>query len=168
MLVNKSKLADIVGRTQQQITTWQRNGLPHRKGTTGTANEYDTAEVIEWLTTRNIGDDRNETQKERKDRLDGDMRELDIAEKLGVLVPAGLVAEVWEGQIVAARQEFVAGLAKIRQAVSSEHGITIGQNLLDECATNTLAHLAEHGADPAEDSADGLPAVGDAGEINHH
>ena len=168
MLVNKSELADIVGRSQQQITTWQRNGLPYRKGTNGGSNQYDTAEVIEWLTTRNIGDGKNETPKERKDRLDGDMRELDIAEKLGVLVPADLVAEVWGRQIVAARQEFVSGLAKLRQAVSSDHGIDIDQNLIDECATNTLAHLAEHGADPAEGSADGVQVMGAAGEAHHH
>lgn len=168
MLVNKSELADIVGRTQQQITTWQRNGLPHRKGGNGQANEYDTAEVIEWLTTRNIGDGRNETAKERKDRLDGDMRELDIAEKLDILVPAASVAQVWERMIVAARQEFVAGLAKVRQAVASEHGIEVNQKLLDECAENTLAHLAGYGADPGGDAAEGVPAVGAAGEVNHH
>jgi len=168
MLVNKSQLADIVGRTQQQITTWQRNGLPHRKGANGRSNEYDTAEVIEWLTTRNIGDGKSETAKERKDRLDGDMRELDIAEKIGVLLPAASVADAWGQMVVSARQEFVSGLAKIQQAVASDQGITINQALLDECAEQSLAHLAGYRADAPAGDGSGVPAVGPAGETNHH
>lgn len=55
MIVNKRKLSDIVGKSQQTITTWQKNGLPIcADGISGTANLYETTEVISWMIQREI------------------------------------------------------------------------------------------------------------------
>ena len=55
MLVNKAQLSEIVGKSQQTLTTWQKNGLPIAvDGNKGTANQYDTEQVIDWMVQRGI------------------------------------------------------------------------------------------------------------------
>ena len=54
-LVNKSELAEIVGKTQQTLTAWQSQGMPVKLvGKRGTSNEYDTSDVINWIVRKEI------------------------------------------------------------------------------------------------------------------
>ena len=54
-IVNKTELAEIVGKTQKTLTTWQQNGMPVKlAGKKGTGNQYDTANVIDWIVNREI------------------------------------------------------------------------------------------------------------------
>lgn len=54
-IVNKIKLAEIVGKSQQTLTTWQKNGMPIKSNAAnGRANSYETADVIGWLIQREI------------------------------------------------------------------------------------------------------------------
>lgn len=55
-LVNKSQLAEILGKTPQTLTTWQKNGMPiFAEGRNGQSHQYETADVIQWLISREIG-----------------------------------------------------------------------------------------------------------------
>jgi len=48
--VNKTELSEILGKSHQTLTTWQKNGLPILiDGANGQQNIYDTERVIEWL-----------------------------------------------------------------------------------------------------------------------
>lgn len=55
MLVNKAELAEIVGKSERTLTTWQKNGMPiAHDGARGEQNKYETSEVIEWMIEREI------------------------------------------------------------------------------------------------------------------
>lgn len=69
MIVNKIKLAEIIGVTPQAITKWQKNGMPVIKtGGRGQGNKYDTKKVIDWLAKREV--------KKIKRGSDGQYRDL--------------------------------------------------------------------------------------------
>lgn len=64
-LVNKTELAAILGRSTRAITLLQKQGMPFSQGGgQGVENEYDTADVIEWLIIREAkgGVDREQQQ----------------------------------------------------------------------------------------------------------
>lgn len=54
-LVNKSDLAAVFGVSQQTLTRWQKEGMPHVAAEgKGDENEYDTAECIAWWGKREL------------------------------------------------------------------------------------------------------------------
>ena len=55
MIVNKQELAEIIGKSERTITTWQKQGMPIAlDGTRGTENKYNTVDVFEWMLNREI------------------------------------------------------------------------------------------------------------------
>lgn len=55
MIVNKAVLSDIIGKSERTLSTWQKNGMPIKfDGTRGEQNQYETADVINWIVDREI------------------------------------------------------------------------------------------------------------------
>lgn len=81
MHVNKRELADTIGFSERQITSWQKDeALPVLEvGKRGQSHTYDTIAVIQWLINREIS-------QRIGDRREGDEREqFDKDEQLGRL-----------------------------------------------------------------------------------
>ncbi len=73
MIVNKATLSEVVGKSQQTITTWQKNGMPILiDGTAGTENQYDTTQVIDWLVARELKKMSEGQESKGKDWVDSD------------------------------------------------------------------------------------------------
>lgn len=110
-IVNKTQLAEIIGKTPQTLTTWQKNGLPiHSDGTRGQANQYDTVEVIAWLLRREVGkltvgEDGTvhdyEAERARLTHHQANKTELESDVLRGRLIPAKTVEAV-QGKIIGA------------------------------------------------------------------
>ena len=70
MIVNKKKLCEIIGKTPQHVDKLQEKGLPHTKGGKGKPNQYDTAEVIDWLVRGENVDYQKERARLTKNQAD--------------------------------------------------------------------------------------------------
>jgi phage terminase Nu1 subunit (DNA packaging protein) len=56
LICNKGTLAEVLRKSPQTITTWQKQGMPIlADGTRGAENQYETADVIQWLLDRELG-----------------------------------------------------------------------------------------------------------------
>ena len=108
-MVNKTELAEILGKTPQTLTTWQGNGMPFKlAGKRGTSNEYDTAEVIQWMIRRDIeklsvNTDGNvydlEAERSRLTHHQANKTALEEQVLRGDLIPVEKVIAVWSGQL---------------------------------------------------------------------
>jgi hypothetical protein len=168
-IVNKGQLAEIIGKAENTLTTWQYEGLPIRsKGGRGSTNQYDTAEVIEWMIQRALAGERSESGRERRDRLEADRLELMIAKETGQLVAASEIEPLWANAILAARNEFLLGTEKLKTIMDSHYGIDCDIDLLNGHIREILARLAEH--TPGGDKPDGqaVAAVGAPAEPLDH
>ncbi|WP_031296261.1 terminase small subunit [Pseudogulbenkiania ferrooxidans] len=92
-IVNKRELAQILGTSERTLTEWQRLGMPMVVDAgRGSANQYDTVEVIRWLVAREAHGAGKESVKDRLDRLRGDQIERQMAIEARQLVPSEEVA----------------------------------------------------------------------------
>lgn len=104
MLVNKAQLAEIVGKSQQTLTTWQKNGLPIKvDGNSGQSNQYETTDVIAWLIRREmskltVNDDGQvhdyDIERARLTHHQANKTELEAKVLKGELIPAETVEHV--------------------------------------------------------------------------
>ena len=167
MICNKKQLAEIVGKSERTLTEWQDGGMPIRSvGGRGLDNQYESAEVIEWLVQRALSGATRESSRERLDRVTADLREVDLARAIGSLVPAAEVQPMWERMIIAARTELVSLLAQLHAQVAAMCGPTveIDSGLFDECAEKVLAKLSGHDPDADGDDSRRVSAMGAAAE----
>lgn len=143
MLVNKKQLAETFGISERSFTEYQRDpSFPIRVNAgRGSSNQYDTAEVYEWLQLR-AADKGRETQKERLDRLNGDKAELDIAERIGALVPSEEVERRLTDVAVAIRTGTMTGNSKLKNELDLQYGIEVDIGILNTHARHILTHLA--------------------------
>lgn len=111
MIVNKTELSKIIGKTNKTLTQWQKLDppLPVLKKATkkGKSNEYDTVEVIAWMTARNNKKlDLNE-ERTRLTKLQADYKELEIKQTKGQLLPVEVMTMIWKKIIVSAKNRIL-------------------------------------------------------------
>ena len=109
LLVNKTKLGEILGVTHATLTAYQKNGMPiHEKGEgkgQGTSNYYDTRKVIDWyvqhMIERKFGRAEHvnealnkEYEQARLAKAQADGKDIDNQIKRGELAPVGLMTKV--------------------------------------------------------------------------
>lgn len=118
-LVNKAELAEILGRSERTLTTWQKQGLPiHSAGTRGQENLYQTSEVIDWLIRRELeraigaGPDGEaisyEVERARLTKAQADHEELKVATLRGELLRSSDVERVQGAMVTAFRARALA------------------------------------------------------------
>lgn len=146
-IVNQAELAEILGKSDVTIWEWQKEGLPIAKqGVRGTEHEYDTAAVIAWLEQRAAARaGKTEKPAEREARLRGDVLEIELAQKRGVMVPVTEVEPVWQGRVLAA-----AGYARSRAShlageLEASPGLEAKRALLRKSDSVFLTHLGVDG-----------------------
>lgn len=162
MRCNKKELAGILGVTERALTLWQDEGMPiAKKGRRGVSNEYDTGTVIDWRVQREVSKATGETPKDRLARVQADRVELDIAEKLGRLVPVDSIEPMWLGYVTSARQFLRAEPPRLAHVLELTEGVEAKRAKLEQTFDEYLNKLSGLGAD-IEDDLDDAHEAGDA------
>lgn len=95
------------------------------------------------------GDDQfNLTQERaRESRLKGDLLQLQIQEKSGVLIPADAVEQQWTALVVACKTELLLIPDKLAAMLKALHDIDIDPALIEQPINDALARLANKTVD---------------------
>lgn len=95
------------------------------------------------------GDDQfNLTQERaRESRLKGDLLQLQIQEKSGVLIPADAVEQQWTALVVACKTELLLIPDKLASTLKALHGIDIDPALIEQPINDALIRLANQALD---------------------
>lgn len=152
-LVNKAELAEILGRSQQTLTTWQKQGMPiHFAGTRGTENLYSTEEVIDWLIRRElsraVGADPNgelinyEAERARLTRAQANHEELKVEVLRGELIPSDTVERVQGAMVSAFRARCLSIPTKAAPQLVGQDEPTI-ESVLTEYVFEALEELSD-------------------------
>lgn len=90
------------------------------------------------------GDDQfNLTQERaRESRLKGDLLQLQIQEKSGVLIPADAVEQQWTALVIACKTELLLIPDKLAATLKALHGIDIDPALIEQPINDALIRLA--------------------------
>lgn len=152
-IVNKTQLADIVGRTPQTLTTWQKNGMPiHADGRNGQSNQYDTAEVIQWMIRQQIekltisGDGQvfdYEAERARLTHHQANKTALEERQLHGELIHAEKVQWVWGKLIAAFRAKCLSIPTKTAPRVQSTDDLATIEQELRISVNDALTELSE-------------------------
>lgn len=145
MRVNKRKLADILGKSERTLTEWQSAGMPMIVNAgRGSSNEYETADVIAWLVERAAAGSSSESAKDRLSRLQGDLAEIQLAEKAGSLIPAAGIERAWTNMVLAAKSILLTMPERLKMEVDATYGIDVDIDLVTTHVHASLSKLAAH------------------------
>lgn len=104
-VVGQENIADVLGVAPKTIVEWQEQGLPILvRGGPHVPSEYDSVACISWMIDRAMKKAGIERPQDRESRLNGDLKELLIAEKRGTLIPVSQIEPRLQAAIVAARE----------------------------------------------------------------
>src|SRR5258706_14361418 len=107
-IVNQRELSEITGTSQVSLWNWKKEGMPVvRSGENGQEDQYDTAQVIDWMLAREAAKYKQEGEKDRLARLQGDKIELELAELRGEMIPASKIEPAWTSIVTAVRPGFL-------------------------------------------------------------
>ena len=156
MIVNKKELAGVFRVTERTLTDWHNKGMPIKVSAgRGKSNEYDVADVIAWRLEFVASGQSQESQKERKDRLEGDRLAIQLAKEAGLLIAREDVEPLWESAVVAARSELLASAKKLKTKLDKVYELDVDIKLILEHVDATLTRLAETTPDGEDDDAEG-------------
>lgn len=136
--VKPGELAQIVGRSTQQVYNWEKDGCPRGKD-----GLYDTVAVIEWLVTRDSDRGAFQEQKTRLTRAQAEKAELEAAKLRAELVPVGQVQTVWTRMLGAFRAQALALPSKVAtRTVSAKNTFEVHRQILEDAVREFLTELA--------------------------
>ena len=162
-IVNKKQLSDIVGKSERTLTEWDAKGMPIQyKGGRGRSNEYDTGAVIEWMIQRAMSGEKQETARERRDRLEADMVAIKAGKEVGLLGEVADMVSVWSHAIASVRSDMLALPDKLKADIDAQHGIDSNLEIYESGIKTALLKLSEN--PPVDDEVDGYPMVAEEGE----
>lgn len=155
--VNKKELSDIIGVTERTLTEWQKNSsFPIEVvGGRGQSNEYDTEKVIRFMIERTMAGQSQESHRERRDRLEGDRLELDIAQRCETLLVAEEYERALTSLVYGIRNTILQGDSTLKQQLDSLYGIDIDEDVLNEHSRSILQQLASYEHDAEGDDRQG-------------
>lgn len=153
-LVNKTHLAEILGKSQQTLTTWQKNGMPiFAEGSNGQANQYKTEDVIQWLINREIGkltvdDDGRvhdyEAERARLTHHQANKTELESKVLKGQLIHAETVEQVQGDMVSSFRSKILAIPTKAAHSMIGLDDLNEAKDILKEYLYEALSELADY------------------------
>lgn len=152
LLVNKKELAEILGVTERTLTEWQKNqNFPIEiVGQRGQPNQYNTEKVIRFMIERSMAGQSQESQRERRDRLEGDRLELDIAQRCETLLVAEEYEKALTSLVYGIRNTILQGDSTLKMQLDSLYGIDIDEDVLNEHSRSILQQLASYEHDAEE------------------
>lgn len=99
----------------------------------------------------------------RESELTGDLKSVELAIKLGELVPAADFEEALSGPLEAVRNELLSLRERLIAIVEAETGARINEDLVDEAVKAAFTNLAAHEDDAAEGDEEKLEDIPTAG-----
>ena len=156
-VVNKKELSEIIGVSERTLTDWQDKGMPIKVDAgRGKSNEYDTQDVIEWRVQFVSSGYQRESAKDRLDRLNGDLKELELAEKSGMYVMADDAEWALESVILSARSELMRLARKLKKHLKRNYELDGELKELQGLTNPVLARLAEYSSDDEDEDEEGF------------
>lgn len=143
MIVNASKLAEIIGVTSRTISTWRREGMPIREEA-GRQTLFDSSEAIQWLLGRETsgGDPETIAARRRIACAEAGRRELRLSRERGESVPLALVGPVWQRATGAFRSRMLALPRTAVPRLRRSPGDAAREKVLTELVHEALNDLA--------------------------
>jgi len=143
--VNKKTLAKILDKSERTLTEWQAAGMPMLVNAgRGSSNTYDTAAVIQWMLDRSASSGATESSKDRRERLQGDLIEAQLAEKSGQLVPADEIVFTWNNMIQSARNILLSMADKLKVEIDTSYATDVDVELINAHTNEALSKLAAY------------------------
>lgn len=156
-IVNKQELSEILGKSERTLTTWQKNGMPIAvDGVRGSSNQYDTAKVIEWLISREVGkltvsgDGTVHDYDSERARLtfhQANKTALEESVLKGTLIPAERVESFQCDMVSAFRAKVLAIPTKAAHAILGLDDLSEAQDVLKSFLYEALNELADYEPD---------------------
>lgn len=153
-LVNKSELAEIVGKSEVTLTTWQKNGLPIKfEAKRGQSNQYDTEAVIAWMIRRDIGKltvgadgevHDYEAERARLTHHQANKTALEEDVLKGRLIPSELVEQVQGDMVSSFRAKILAIPTKAAHAVIGIEDLNEAKETLKTFLYEALSELSDY------------------------
>lgn len=145
--VNQTELAEIIGVSDVTLWEWQKEGMPvQEQGVRGTANQYDTKEVIDWCIQRELKRaGKGETQRDREARLRGDLLEIELAQQRGTMVPSDQVKPIWESRVLVAAAFQMSRASRLAAVLEAAPGIEKKREILKAQDAEFLTKLGVDG-----------------------
>lgn len=155
-IVNKSELAEILGKSERTLTTWQKNGLPIEiEGTRGVQHRYNTEDVIAWLLDREIinriGEGVNpsevydyDLERARLTHHQANKTELEEQVLRGKLIPYQTVERVWMDMVANFRARILAIPTKAAHQFLQLEDLNEAQEILKTHCYEALTELADY------------------------
>jgi phage terminase Nu1 subunit (DNA packaging protein) len=143
--VNQTELADILGVNDTTLWEWQKEGMPILElGGSGKPNKYDTAAVVAWIRAR----DRRTAPKTTRDALaeiELKLKQMDLDERQGLLVPAAEVKPLWDSYVFTAAAFMTGRHSRLAAILEAAPGIEAKRELLKKEDANFLTKLGGDG-----------------------
>jgi phage terminase Nu1 subunit (DNA packaging protein) len=147
LVVTAGRFGDIVGVHHNTVGSWLKEGLPAVRR--GRRTDVDLAAGVQWIRARDrreleaqleeLRQGRNaEASKAAKIAAEARLRELDVAERQGRLIPADEVESRWSQMVVSFRE---AVMAVAGQAVQAGLIEPAGEGELEGICRDTLTAL---------------------------
>lgn len=145
-IVNKAKLAAILGKSERALTEWQKEGMPiDKNGARGQSNLYNTAKVIEWMIKR--ATDSTGEMERAKLRLivaQATSAELDVQEKQGTLITVDAMKLMWASVLGSFRARILSIPSRLTPQISGLRDPKKIDKLLKDTLHDALNELAEY------------------------
>lgn len=151
-VVNKKQLAEIIGKSERTITEWDAQGMPiQHKGGRGRSNEYETADVIEWMVDRANSGQKQESARERRDRLEADMVAIKAGKEVGMLGEVHYMMHSWANAIASARSDFLALPDRLKAEVDARYDIDSDLAIYEDGVHDALKKLSDNPPEGTDD-----------------
>ncbi len=157
--VNKSQLEEILSVSHVTLTEWQEQGLPIevRAERKGQSHTYETKEVIDWLIQRELNKaNAKETARDRLARMQGDMVELELMTKRGLLVPVEQIEPAWSSMVAAAKSYLRQEPERLIHLLNTLDSVDARRDLLAETFDEFLRKLSTYEPNSDDDSAESV------------
>lgn len=142
-VIGQESIADFFGVAPKTIVAWQAEGFPiAKRGSPGVPSEYDSAECIRWLVSRELRKVREESPNDRLARLKGDEIEMNNAERRGLLVPADQIEPKLRAAMVLAREGWMDSVPRVARAVRATADDDAAEALLEAEFGGFLARIS--------------------------
>lgn len=145
-IVNKAELAKTLGRSERNLTELQKEGLPVKKiRERGQSNDYDTADVINWLIKR--ASDTSGAMEKAKLRLtvaQADKAELEADELRGSLIRLDDMKTAWLNVFGSFRARILGMPARLTPQIAALRDHVKINNLLTDYCHEALNELAQY------------------------
>ena len=145
-MVGKDELAEFFNLSKRMIERWEEDGLP--KNTDGPRNMYNLKGVFDWRYAKIEQKSLTELdiEKLRETKAKADLKELEAAEKKGLLLPIDIILKLWQQNIINSKTAFrglVSDMKTNNQKIKQED-----LDFLKRRITEILQELSEADAIP--------------------